>query len=344
MELAKFLLFWFLLIIPSFLFSSVIIKEQLGLSSNFSYFFSDYDEKDFLGTGIFSFENEFYLGIFINHGIFEFGVAPSLTIKKGKHYLSFKNSFLNFYFDSLIVKLGKQNYHLGSGLIENIILDRIKDSEEWLAEIYYFVSNYIFSFGAILDEFSLDGLEKPKYLSPWTYFQLSFPKLDLLLMVETPFNLKNNNIDIKFIFDLSVEIYSGLFLYSTIRHDLLYDQDYVFRSEDNRYLLGSRYYIDFENGILNSIAFVFEGYLKSNNHFISTGFILTWIESLLKTSCFLKTNLNNNAWQIYFESTFDITKGFSLKIKSIFEPFGEKILFKNMPFNQILSIGMSFKV
>ncbi len=51
---------------------------------------------------------------------------------------------------------------------------------------------------------------------------------------------------------------------------LSYDQDYVFRSEDNRYLLGSRYYIDFENEILNPNTFVFEGYLKSNNHFIST--------------------------------------------------------------------------
>ncbi|WP_424632611.1 hypothetical protein [Borreliella lusitaniae] len=344
MEFTKFYLILLFLIIPRFLFSHFIIKEQFGLSSNFSYFFSDYDEKDFFGTGIFSFENELYLGIFINHGIFEFGVAPSLTIKKGNHCLSFKNLFLNFYFDSLIIKLGKQNYHLGSGLIENIILDRIKDSEEWLAEIYYFVLNYIFSFGAILDEFSLDGLEKSKYLSPWAYFQLSFPRFDLLLMLETPFNLKNSNIDIKFIIDLSIEIYSGLFFYSTIRHDFLYDQDYVFRSEDNKYLLGCRYYIDFENEILNSIAFVFESYLKSNNHFISTGFILTWIESLLKTSCFLKTNLNDNAWQIYFESTFDITKGFSLKIKSIFEPFEKKILFKNMPFNQILSIGMSFKV
>ena len=214
-------LFNSLLLIPNFLFASVVFKEQFGMNSSLSYLFSDYEKSNSLDIGIFSFENEVYLGFSVSHSIFQLEVSPSFVIKRENKYLDFKNAFLNLYFDTLIVKLGKQNYHIGSGSVENIILGRLKTAEEWFTEVYYSVSYYALSFGAMLDQLVLSKLESSKYVSPWGYFQVSFPSWDLLFMLETPFHFKSNNVDIKLIFDASFEIYNGIFFYSTIRQDLL---------------------------------------------------------------------------------------------------------------------------
>ncbi|AYE36772.1 hypothetical protein DB313_04525 [Borrelia turcica IST7] len=344
MRFGKGVLFNSLLLIPNFLFANVVVKEQIGINSNFSYLFSDYEKSNSLGTGIFGFENEVYLGFSMSHSFFQLEVSPSFVIKRENKYLDFKNAFLNLYFDTLIVKLGKQNYHIGSGLIENIILGRIKKAEEWFTEVYYSVSYYAISFGAMLDQLVLSELESSKYVSPWGYFQISFPSWDLLFMLETPFHFKSNNVDIKLIFDASFEIYNGIFFYSTIRQDLLCEKDYAFRSQDNRYLLGLRYYTDFENTVVNGFNVAFESYSKSNNYFISTAFVLSWIENLFQTSAALKFNLSDNSLQVYLEGDFSITKILTLKIKSIFEPLRQKILFKSIPLSQILSIEIKFKV
>nr|WKT13910.1 hypothetical protein LKV13_04675 [Borrelia sp. BU AG58] len=337
-------LFNSLILIPNFLFASVVFKEQFGISSNFSYLFSYSEKSSSFGTGVFGFENEVYLGFSMNHSIFQLEISPSFVIKREKKHLDFKNVFLNLYFDTLIVKLGKQNYHIGSGSIENIVLGRVKTAEEWFAEIYYTVSYYALSFGAMLDQLGLSDLNHPKHISPWGYFQISLPSWDILFMLETPFSFKSNNVDIKLILDASFEIYNGIFFYSTIRQDLLCEQDYTLRSQDNRYLLGLRYYTDFESTVLNGLSIAFENYSKSNNYFISTAFVLSWVENLFQTLAALKLNLNDHALQFYLEGDFHINKILMLKIKSIFEPLRQKILLNNMPLNQILSIEMKLKV
>ncbi|WP_445436409.1 hypothetical protein [Candidatus Borreliella tachyglossi] len=227
MGLRKTILLDCLLLVPNFLYPVVVLKEQFGMSSNFLYLFSDYDSRDFFGTGILKFENKFYFGASLNHDILQLSVAPSFVIKDDQKYLGFKNIFLNLYFDSLIVKLGKQNYYLGSGLTENIILGRIEESEEWFAEVNYFISNYTLSLGIILDKLGISELERPKYVSPWAYFQTSFPMWELLFMIESPLRLENNSIDVKFVFDAFFEIYNGVFLYSTIRQEVLHKKKYA---------------------------------------------------------------------------------------------------------------------
>ncbi|AHH09029.1 hypothetical protein, partial [Borrelia anserina] len=316
--LKKFCLILFLTF-PSFLFSgfSFYFKEHLGLKTKFSLLFPDEDKKDFFGTGILNFSNEAYLGFLLNYKILEVGVAPSFIIQSNDQYFSFNKLFFNLSFNEFIFKVGKQNYYLGNGLMENIILKRTTIEPEWFFEFYYFISNYSVSLGIMLDKETLDKFLSPKCLSPWLYFQAFFDDVDLLAMVELPFNVKYKAFDITIIFDILFEIYSGVFFYSTLRQDLFWSKNYKFDGDGNRFLLGVRYYISFENDVFNDLSMVFESYSKSNNYFLGTGVKLTWIRELLQTTVSLRTSLNTYSLQFYFKNDFLVLKGYSLSVANI---------------------------
>ncbi len=331
--------------LPGFLFaeSSLFLKEHLGFKTKFSLLLPDEDKKDFFGTGALQFDNEAYLGFLLNYKILEFGIAPSFIVQNNDQYFSFNKLFFNLSFNDFIFKLGRQNYYLGNGLIENIVLKRTTIEPEWFFEFYYFISNYSVSLGSMLDKESLDKFSSPKYLSPWLYFQASFNEVDLLAMVEFPFNIENKTFDITVIFDFLFEIYSGVFFYSTLRQDLLWSKNYKFDDDDNRFLLGLRYYISFENDVFNDLSIVFESYSKNNNYFLGAGIKLAWIYELLQTTVSLRTNLNTHSLQFYFENNFLILKECSLKVSNILE-FNKKINLKDTPFYNMFSIELKIEL
>ncbi|WP_025407115.1 hypothetical protein [Borrelia hermsii] len=339
--LKKFCLIFFFLTFPNFLFSesSFYFKEDLGLKTKFSLLFPDEDKKDFFGTGVLNFSNEGYLGFCLNYKMLEFGVAPSFIIQSNDHYFSFNKLFFNLSFNDFIFKIGKQNYYLGNGLMENIVLKRTTIEPEWFFEFYYFISNYSVSLGTMLEKESLDKFLSPKHLSPWLYFQASFDEVDLLAMVELPFSIENTTFDITMIFDILFEIYRGVFFYSTLRQDLFWSKNYKFDGDGNRFLIGLRYYISFENAFFNDLSMVFESYSKSNNYFLGTGVKLTWVRELLQTTVSLRTNLNIYSLQFYFENSFLILKEYSLKLSNILE-FNKKLNLKDTPFYNMLSIEL----
>lgn len=330
---------------PNFLFSesSLVFKEHLGLKTKFSLLFPDEDKKNFFGTGALQFSNEAYLGFLLNYKMLEFGFAPSFIVQNNDQYFSFNKLFFNLSFNDFIFKLGKQNYYLGNGLIENIILKRTTIEPEWFFEFYYFISNYSISLGSMFDKESLNKFLSPKYLSPWLYFQASFDEVDLLTMVEFPFNIENKTFDINIIFDFLFEVFSGVFFYSTLRQDLLWSKNYKFDDDDNRFLIGLRYYINFGNDVFNDLSIVFESYSKNNNYFFGSGIKLTWISELLQTTVSLKTNLNTNSLQFYFDNNFLILKGCSLKMANILE-FNKKINLKDTPFYNMFSIELKIEL
>ncbi|WP_232535980.1 hypothetical protein [Borrelia sp. A-FGy1] len=313
------------------------------MKTKISLLLSDEDKKDFFGTGALQFSNLAYLGFLLNYKMLEFGVAPSFIVQNDDQYLSFNKLFFNLSFNDFIFKLGRQNYYLGNGLIENIVLKRTTIEPEWFFEFYYFISNYSVSLGSMLDKKSLDKFLSPEYLSPWLYFQASFDEVDLLTMVEFPFNIENKTFDITVIFDFLFEIYSGVFFYSTLRQDLLWPKNYKLDYDDNRFLLGLRYYISFENDVFNDFSIVFESYSKNNNYFLGSGIKLTWISELLQTTFSLKSNLNTHSLQFYFENNFLILKECYLKVINVLE-FNKKINLKDTPFYNIFSIELKIEL